>query len=562
MLIAMDRSGGRFCWVLVTLCTLPGCLTTPAKPNHPDQLPSAADLTKATDKPGGSGSLAKNEPPKSKLQLVPFESTLTSTMREQQPAAIRLKEIGPTTVTVGQEAGYALTLTNAGTIHAQGLTVRLNIPSGLLYSRSDPPAIVDADQLVWTVSDLPGGASRELKGYFRAERIGTTASRSNVTTLDGQRDTSEIAIVVAAPAVPALHVTASGPAKVDLVRRGGNTSADPIPFAFVVSNHGNSSAKNVVLHAEFDSGLKHATGLNPLELVLGTLAAGASRSVSLPLAPDRGGSYLCRVSARADDTADVRAEHKLIVLESALTVRIQGPTTRYAGRPMQWDIEVGNAGDQPLTNVVVRNFLPPELAFVCATDDARLNGREVDWLVNLKPGELRHLKATTTGQKLTAGCRNLVMATAGQVIDSSGRLVADARRGPPIEARAEASVKIVGLPSVTARIVKGDDPLEKGTTTTYKIYVTNNGSLPAEKVRIICSSTEQLKITNATGPTQNRRDDRRIAFEPLATLYPNQAEPFTVEVQGVQAGSGRLRIELTTSTITDPIVQELSTTIR
>ena len=74
------------------------------------------------------------------------------------------------------------------------------------------------------------------------------------------------------------------------------------------------------------------------------------------------------MTATADGSLTAQAEHPVDVRHAQLTLTKTGPAARYVGRPAIWDIRVANPGDVPLTNVIVRDQLPPELASSSATD--------------------------------------------------------------------------------------------------------------------------------------------------------------------------------------------------
>ena len=105
------------------------------------------------------------------------------------------------------------------------------------------------------------------------------------------------------------------------------------------------------------------------------------------------------------------------------------------------------------------------------------------------------------------------------------------------------------------------DPVEVGTRTAYRIEVTNQGSLPGNEVAVAAVLPAQMRLLGATGPARYRVEGQRVVFEPLDALGPKQTVSYSVQVQAVQAGDARFRLELRSSTLTDPVTQEESTTI-
>jgi uncharacterized repeat protein (TIGR01451 family) len=215
-------------------------------------------------------------------------------------------------------------------------------------------------------------------------------------------------------------------------------------------------------------------------------------------------------------------------------------------RPATWDIQVTNAGEVPLSNVVVRDLLPPELTFQDASAGGRLEGEHVVWsLGTLQPREQKALQVTTRAAKLTPRALNRVQATAE----------------PGQTAQEEAAIEIRGLPAFKLEVTDRDDPVEVGARTAYRIEVTNQGSLPGNQVEIVAVVPAQMRLLGATGPVRHRIEGQRVVFEPLDALAPKQTASYAVEVQATQGGDARFRLELRSSTLTDPVTQEESTTI-
>ena len=60
--------------------------------------------------------------------------------------------------------------------------------------------------------------------------------------------------------------------------------------------------------------------------------------------------------------------------------------------------------------------------------------------------------------------------------------------------KADAQLEILGIPAFNLEITKAGDPVAQGGKITYKVVVTNRGSLPANAVALTASVTPQLQI--------------------------------------------------------------------
>jgi uncharacterized repeat protein (TIGR01451 family) len=314
-----------------------------------------------------------------------------------------------------------------------------------------------------------------------------------------------------------------------------------------VTNPGNGPASNVQLVDDFDAGLEHESGARSVTLPLGELAPGESKTVNLSLTPRQLGTLVNRVVATADGGLMDKAEHPVVVQKAQLAIDKTGPTRRYVGRPAEWKITVTNPGEVPLANVIVRDQLPRELSFLSADQGGAVNGsREVVWNVGtLQPGEQKVLNLTTRCDGMIEKALNVAVATAD----------------PGLQVQAEAPIEILGLPAYRLEVVDIDDPVEVGKTTKYQIDVLNQGSLPGNQVQIVAIIPPQMRVVSAQGPSAYRIEGQRVLFAPVDSLPAGQKLNYTVEVEAVQIGDVRFRIELQSSTLREVVIEEESTRI-
>ncbi len=333
----------------------------------------------------------------------------------------------------------------------------------------------------------------------------------------------------------ALKVGVEGPA-------AGAVGA-PVAYKITASNPGTGPATGVMLNAKFDAALEHETKLNPVESKVGTLGPGESRAVALALTPRQAGELANVMTVRADGGLTDTARRTVAVKRAEVSLRNTGPAWRYVGRPADWSVELENRGEVPLANVVVRDALPPEVAFERASDGGTPQGNRVTWAVGaLAPGEKRRLTVTTV-------CKALAL---------SATVVATVTADPAIDARAATTLEIRGLPAVRMKVADRDDPVDVGKQTEYRIEVANRGALPEEEVRV----SAVMRVLDATGPAAGKVEGQRVTFGPVGPLAPGQTVVYTIGVQAVKAAPAvYFRAELTTSTLTKPLVEEESTSV-
>jgi uncharacterized repeat protein (TIGR01451 family) len=455
--------------------------------------------------------------------------------KEWQAPAVALTKTGPPSAAVGQEIVYTIAVTNTGKVETQAQTIRDQIPAGLQYVRSDPPATLDGSMLVWTFGVLGAGQAHAMQAVFRSSQVGTVTNCANVTTVEGLKAENCATTQITAPQ---LQVTKTGPPSAVV--------GVPITYQINVTNPGSGPATNVLLSDAFDPGLEHSSRANPVELPIGTLNPGETKTVPLTLTPRQVGRLVNRVTATADGNLRARAEHPVIVQQAQLTLSKSGPAARYVDRPAVFDIRVGNPGDVPVNNVVVRDQLPPELTFTSATQGGQLADGQVVWNVGtLQPREEKLVQVTTRAGKLTPRTVNVAVATAD----------------PGLRVQAEAALEIRGVPAFRLEVKDIDDPIEVGARTTYTIDVTNQGSLPGNGVQITALVPAQMRLIGANGPSKPDIQGQKVTFPAVDGLQPKQTLHYTVDVEALQAGDARFRVELRSATLSEPVIEEESTNI-
>jgi uncharacterized repeat protein (TIGR01451 family) len=451
---------------------------------------------------------------------------------------VGLSHVAPPTTPLGQEATFALTVANTGRVQSQEITLRSAIPEGAQYVRAEPaPALIEGNrQLVWMLPGLAAGGSHRVNVVFRGAQPGPIVSTASMVTRDGQRDeqTATTQITLAR-----LDVRMSGP---EMAMVGA-----PLEYQIEIRNSGDAPIASVLLTDDFDAGLEHESRANPIKKTLGPIAPGETATVKLALTPRQPGKLVNRVKATADGGLSGQTQHVVEVRTAALKVDVSGPERRYVNKPVTWQIRVSNPGEMPLSNIVVRDLLPPELGFVSASANGVARGPgEVVWtLPTLPPGQQQVLELTTNALQTSPRAVNRV-----QVIADGG-----------VQGQASGGVEINGLPAFRIEVRDSADPIEVGQRVRYDIEIINRGSLPGSDIQIAAILPPQLRVANIRGPTQPKVEGARVLFPPLATLPVGQKIAYGVEAEAVQPGKAIFQVDLQTPLLREPVIQQESTTI-
>jgi uncharacterized repeat protein (TIGR01451 family) len=465
-----------------------------------------------------------------------------------QSPELALALTGPPSLALGQESPYTITLTNPGQLPLKSMTVRYTQPQGVQYVRSNPPVIIEGDQLIWTLGELAAGGSRDLSVTFRQQQPVRVDHRVTVASEEGLRDEKSIPTL---GTQPGLKMALTGPAT--------GAVGVPIPYRVTLTNPGSGPATNIMLRASFDAALEADSGANPLDLQLSEpLAPGQSRDIPLSLKPKSAGTAVVRVTVTADGGLTEQGQHAVDVRDAKVGLSIAGPLVRFAGRPQTWSLEASNSGATSLANVAVRQQLPPEVEFVSATEDGRLTGREIAWnLGTLKPGERRSVKATVNAVALTAGTKVNAQVTGQPEVEGVASSPAAV-----VRADAETTLEIRGIPAFRMEVNEDTNPVQVGGHTRYRIEVTNQGSLRGSQVQVTATIPKQMKFISADGgPVTNKLEGDRLTFAPRDGLEPQQTWIYTVELEAAEAGDARFQAELRAATLGQPVIVQQSTSI-
>jgi uncharacterized repeat protein (TIGR01451 family) len=457
------------------------------------------------------------------------------TRKEWVAPNVTLSKTAPPTAAVGQEIPYVLTVTNQGQVETKTVTVRDFMPKNAQYVRSDPPGAVEGDQLVWTLGELRPGQPRSIQVVFKSLTTGPVTNRATMTTDEGQTDDKQVTTQITSPQ---LKLSKTGP--------DTGTLNLPVTYQLTISNPGSGTATNVMLKDDFDAGLEHESKANPIELPIGTLGPSESKTIPLVLIPRKTGALVSRAEAKADGGLYANAQHTVTVQEAKLSIQQRGPSWRYAGRPATWTITVTNPGETTLNNVVVRDQLPAEVKFKTASAGGQTNGNAVVWnLGSLQPNESKTVNVTATCDQITQQAVTLATATAE----------------PGLQAEDKAVIQVRGLPGFRLEVVDLEDPVPLGEKTTYKIDVTNQGSLAGDRVQIVAIVPPEMTFLSAKGPAPYKVDGRQIIFDPIDAVAPRRILTYTVDVRADKVGNAVFEVELRAATLSSPVKEQEPTTI-
>ena len=419
---------------------------------------------------------------------------------------------------------------NHGQVTAEGVEVRDRVPQGTELVGTTPPAQqVAQGELVWQLGTLKPGAETSVQMQLMPLAEGEVGS---VATLHFQADASVRTVVTR----PQVVIEVSAPPKVMV--------GTDVMLKIKISNPGTGAATGVVLTETVPPGLAHPDG-GELELEIGTLRPGESRTLDLALKAVRPGPINNVLTARAEANVRTEGHAQFEVIAPDLKVAMNGPKKRFLERQAVYNIAISNPGTAPANDVELSVALPKGLKFVEANNAGQYDKASGNVFWSL--------------EQLPAGETGVVTLTALPIEAGEHHLQIGAKAKGNLSANLDEPVYVEGIATVLFELVDVNDPVEVGGETTYEIRVVNQGSKAASNVRVVALLPPEMQATAADGPTAHAIDGQRVLFEPIVQLAPKADTTFTVKAKAGAAGDVHLRVQLMSDEMRSPVTKEEST---
>jgi uncharacterized repeat protein (TIGR01451 family) len=447
---------------------------------------------------------------------------------DEATSAILLERLTPPNVRVGTSFEYRLRLTNLTARDIADVVLVEQFPPHFRVERTGPPVALDRlnRRGSWRWARLAPRDTKIVRIQGTTDRAAPLDMCATVTFTD--------MFCASVPVVdPRLSLTKTAPREV-LV-------CDPIPLQFVVTNSGTGTVRDVRITDTLPNGLATPDGANVIVLDAGDLAAGQSRAFDATVRASTTGEYSNTAEARDTSGLTASASATTIVRQPVLVVEKQGPQMRYIGRSATFKITVANTGDAPARDVVLTDALPRGLEPVTVDGGQYAEDRVIWNLGTLPPGRARTVSLTVKGNQ--AGTfRNTATAEAYCA-----------------RAAATAVVEYRGIPAMLLEVVDAPDPIEIGSTVTYTIEVTNQGSAVGTNIVIEGTLPEQLQFVSTAGPVPGTVTGQTVRFAPLASLAPKAKVTYQVVARGLQEVDARFKVTMTGDQMTSPVEETEST---
>jgi len=312
---------------------------------------------------------------------------------------------------------------------------------------------------------------------------------------------------------------------------GANTfyACDTVTLTCNVRNEGSGATKATKLDFDLPDGLqaadngKQQTQIDPID-------PQESQQVTLKLKAKQPGEYRLQPTL-STDRGDMTAQPISVrVIQPQLQLALQAPDKGYLDRPMSYTVNVRNPGDVTVPNTRLTIDPPEGLENLSFSSE---NGTEDEGSFSigaLRPGQSRSV--SVTGNAVDPGTANLRASASGYCAESQEKT---------------AQVQLQGVPALVLVAYDERDPVAVGNRTSYDIKVRNQGTAPADKVKLSGKLGDQLGFVEGNGRTKVTGSGTSFNLAPIEQLKPGETAAWNITVEGKNAGYSQLDLELTSS---------------
>lgn len=453
------------------------------------------------------------------------------TAKKPSETTLLIERTVPQTVRPNQEYTYELKLTNRSAYKLDEIILIEKLPANFKMTSVTPTPKTRGNELRWDFGFMAPNQKEIITITGKASKTGKVVHRGNADLIFRLGQMNAIMEVVN----PSLLFTLEAPKEVIV------TEKFPVKMEF--RNNGTATVLDAVLEHKFD-GFQTEKGNNKIRIDIGDLQPGDSKKFQLTLTAPKTGVFNNKLVAKAKDGVSASNNMKITVKQPKLQLVGEAPKMRYVGNLIDYNVTIKNTGDGPAKNLVAQLNLPSATKFESADEGGQAVGNNVVWNIGtLNPGESKKLTANVKAMK---------------IMKVTASMTAKAFAAPTVSTSFLTDVQ--GIPALLLVVDDVNDPVAVGKTETYKVIVTNQGSLDATGVKVQCKLEKSMALVSSTGPTKAVSNEGGIVtFAPLQSLGINEKAIWVVTVEAKKAGDVRFGASVKCDQLQRPVAEAEST---
>lgn len=429
----------------------------------------------------------------------------------------------PATVALNQEFEYVIKVMNLTNMELIDVNIWDQLPEGFELVGSEPMHdSADGGKLHWHYNKMSPLSTQVIKVRGKATQLGSVLT---CATCNYNAQLCLATKVVEAKLVLEKTMTPEA------------LQCDPIAGTITVRNTGSGAATNVKIEDKLPDGLLTADGKNVVNINVGTLGAGQSKTYPLDLKATKAGSFTNPATASGDGGLKAEASAKTIIRKPVLKLVQDCPKRAYLGRVVCNDLEVSNTGDGVAKDTVLVVDVPAGTSLTDAGGGTAEGNRVTFNLGDLAPDASK--KVTVCYKPATDGDYKVAAAAKAYCAEA-------------VASTCETSIE--GIPAILLEVIDVNDPVEVGKTETYIITATNQGSDAGRNVSIKVTLEDEAEYVNSDGSaTAGTSEGKTVTFAPLESLPVGGKATWRVVVKAVASGDVRFKVEMNEMRLTRPV---------
>ncbi|MFT5523552.1 MAG: putative membrane protein, partial [Pirellulaceae bacterium] len=442
---------------------------------------------------------------------------------------IRVEAKGDGAVVIGKDAFYEIDVINEGTVAANEVFVRVNVPSwvelvqqhpsnGAVRLQTDPNG---GTQLVWAIPGLQGRATERLELSLKP-----TTSRNFELGLDWTFTPNRVQATVQVQE-PKLEIQLSG---IRELRFG-----DKSTLLVAVANPGTGAAENVELSMTIGGVVE--------TMSIPVLLAGATKEIEIPLVADRAGTIDVVAEVKANGGLSANSRTQVIVRRPQLNVSAVGPGVKFSGSQAAYRVTVSNSGDAPAKNIQAAVRLPVGAKYLTGLTGAQIAKNGIAWTIGeLTPGAER---------VFTIHCE---LNTAGQ-----NQLDVLAHDGGKLQATCNVTTEVQSIADLKLTVNDPKGPVPVGESVVYEIEIENRGSKAAFGVDVVSLFSAGIDPIQVAGGRAEISADGQVKFSSIERIDPGQTLTLRITAEATAGGNHVFRANVQCSNPDTNLVSEDTT---
>lgn len=478
----------------------------------------------------------------------PLSAVRTSVESLQSPE-LTIEKIAPAEATIGKAMIYQIVINNRGEAAASQVVVEDHVPKGARLVGTSPQAELIGSKLLWRLGALPAGEHRIIKVKVlpvQEGEIGSVATVSFVSEVESKTEVRQ-------PTQAILKLEVTGPERVSV--------GENVTFKFKVTNEGTRDALNVQLQDIMTVGFEYSEGrdiTNPI----GNIAVGQAFETELEVKAVEPGRQTNKVIITADGGLRAEAQAavdvlKQTVVDNQLKLETGKLRPQTVGARVVHRIRVTNESPRAVTGATVILVLPQELKFAAASAAGQYGEqtRTIRWRLPALPAR-ESFEVDATLIPATFGVHQCLaqLVLGGQQLQQSEM---------QFEATGVASLKL-DLDNLPATVMPGEE-------FTVHVTIANRGNGPDENVTLTLNVPDELEFLNSRGPVRHQTPQafsresglrgKRVPFATIPAIGENAKSEFQITLRARLAGRPRLRAEISSSQLDEPLGEEAAVVV-